>query len=180
MKLTAQAEYGLRCILSLARARRAAASMPTPQVSERTSLTVGEIAESEGISMEYAGKLIRILRRSGLVESTLGRKGGYCLARPPDQISVCDVLAALGARIYEPALCDRYTGDRTFCVHDSDCAIRSLWAGLQHIIDDVLSKVTLNELVGTEQGMAEWIQDHSAHVEFPPELFAPRCRERPR
>ena len=68
--------------------------------------------------MEYASKLIRILRRSGLVESTLGRKGGYCLARPPDQISVCDVLAALGSRIYEPALCDRYTGNRTFCVHD--------------------------------------------------------------
>ncbi len=138
--------------------------MPTPQISEKTSVTVGKIAESEGISVEYAGKLIRILRRSGLVESTLGRKGGYCLARPPDQISVCDVLIALGARIYEPALCDRYTGDRTFCVHDGDCAIRSLWAGLQHIIDDVLSKVTLNELAGTEQTMAQWIQDHTQHT----------------
>ena len=179
MKLTAQVEYGLRCILSLAREARAA-STPTPQVSEKTSVTVGEIAESEGISVEYAGKLIRILRRSGLVESTLGRKGGYCLARPPDQINLCDVLAALGGRIYDPEVCDRYTGDRRFCVHDSDCAIRSLWAGLQHIIDDVLSKVTLNELVGTEQSMAEWIQDHSAHVEFPPELFAPRCKRKPR
>ncbi len=179
MKLTAQAEYGLRCPLSLSREARAA-STPTAQISEKTSVTVGEIAQSEGISVEYAGKLIRILRTSGLVESTLGRKGGYCLARPPDQISVCDILAALGGRIYEPGLCERFTGDRKSCVHNSDCAIRSLWAGLQHIIDDLLSKVTLSELVGTEQSMAEWIQDHSAHVEFPPELFAPRCKRRPR
>ncbi len=179
MKLTAQVEYGLRCILSLAREARAA-SMRTPQISEKPLLTAGEIAESEGISVEYAAKLIRILRRPGLVESTRGPKGGYYLARPPDQINVCDVLAALGGRIYEPELCDRYTGHRRFCVHDSDCAIRSLWAGLQHIIDDVLSKVTLNELVGTEQTMAEWIQDHSSNVEFPPELFASRCRVRPR
>ena len=73
-----------------------------------------------------------------------------------------------------------YRGNRRFCVHNSDCAIRSLWAGLQHIIDDVLSRVTLRKLVGTEQSMAEWIQDHSAHIEFRPELFAPRCKRRPR
>ncbi len=82
--------------------------------------------------------------------------------------------------MYTPELCDRYAGDRKSCVHESDCAIRSLWAALQHITDELLSEVSLNELVGTEQSMAEWIQDHAARIEFPQEVFARRCRKRPR
>jgi Rrf2 family protein len=175
MKLTAQEEYGLRCILRLARApARPAppASVPEEGTSSFTvssasssssgpsavpSFTVGEVARLEGLSVQYAGKLIRLLGKAGLVESVRGCKGGYRLARPAQLISVAEALAALGGKMYEPKICERFTGDRNFCVHTSDCAIRSLWSGLQIMIDGVLSRTTLHDLVSAEKSMAQWI-----------------------
>ena len=66
----------------------------------------------------------KILRMGGLLESVRGRHGGYRLARPAEKIPVAEVLAVLGGRVFEPAYCSRYTGDRKLCVHSVDCAIR--------------------------------------------------------
>ena len=159
MKLTSQEEYGLRCILTLA---RHAASEDNAQPDDRSAaLTVSEIAEIEGLSVQYAGKLTRILARAGLLESVRGRKGGYRLARTPQDISVSDILTALGGKIYEPGTCERFSGDRQFCVHSNDCSIRSLWSGIQTLIDMVLTRTTLLDLVGNERSMAEWIDANS-------------------
>ena len=157
MKLTAQEEYGLRCILSLARAEERAGS----EIGSK-SLTISDIADLEGISPQYAGKLIRILGKQGLVTSVRGCKGGYRLSRPLEDISVAEVLDALGSKVYDPQLCDRFRGDRPFCVHTNDCSIRSLWSGVQLVIDAVLSKTTLKELVANERTVAEWLQVHLA------------------
>jgi Mn-dependent DtxR family transcriptional regulator len=70
MKLSTQEEYGLRCLLQLARAGDAA------------SLTIAEMSEREGISSPNVAKIMRILRRAGLVRSTRGKAGGYYLSRP--------------------------------------------------------------------------------------------------
>ena len=154
MKLTSQEEYGLRCILSLAReeARGAEAS---------PSLTLAQIAEREGLSAEYAGKLMGILGRGALVESVRGRHGGYRLARSARKICVSEVLAVLGDKLYRPTeTCDRFAGDFTFCVHTTTCSIRSLWSGLQLLLDTVLSRTTLYDLVSTSEGhMSEWIRN---------------------
>ena len=164
MKLTSQEEYGLRCILNLAR-EEISSSGTTSQTLEAKSLTIHEIAEKEGLSEQYAGKLIRILGKSGLVESVRGCKGGFWLTRPGDKISVAETLAALGGKIYEAGTCERYKGDRRFCVHTSDCSLRSLWAGLQLMIDCVLSRTTLRDLVSTENTMGELIKTYVQAVE---------------
>ncbi|HEX6184752.1 MAG TPA: Rrf2 family transcriptional regulator, partial [Pyrinomonadaceae bacterium] len=70
MKVSAQEEYGLRCLLQLA------------QWGEGEYLTLGQIAEREGISSANAGKLLWILSKANLVSSIRGTKGGYRLARP--------------------------------------------------------------------------------------------------
>src|SRR5215470_17874273 len=69
MRLTAQEEYGLRCLLQVAR-------------GQDTAVTTPEIAEREGLSEAHVHKLMRLLRRAGLVRSVRGRKGGYQPARP--------------------------------------------------------------------------------------------------
>jgi Rrf2 family protein len=166
MKLTAQEEYGLRCILTLARAE-----LPAP--AEARSFTTQEIAAQEGLSVQYTGKLIRILGRSGLIESVRGRKGGYRLSRPAEAISVAETLAALGGKIYEPGTCGRYTGDRKFCVHSNDCSIRSLWSGLQIMIDGVLSQTSLRDLVRNEKTMAQHLQACAAAFVGAPEAGGP-------
>lgn len=156
MKFTAQEEYGLRCALNLARAYRDEAR---DKEIDSTFMTVGAIAENEGLSAQYVGKLFRILAKAELVESVRGCKGGYKLNRPPELVSVGDVLNALGGKFYEPKICQRYVGDRSFCVHNNDCSIRSLWGGLQVIIDSVLSNTTLVDLIESERPMSVWIED---------------------
>jgi DNA-binding IscR family transcriptional regulator len=101
-----------------------------------------------------------VLARAGLVESVRGRNGGYRLAREPGGICVSEALAALGGKLYRPAeTCDRFSGDHTFCVHTTACSIRSLWSGLQLMLDHVLSGTTLQDLVVTnETNMGAWMR----------------------
>lgn len=143
MKLSSQEEYGLRCLLQIGR--------------HGGSLTIPEISRAEGISSHYVAKLMRILRRGGLVRSVRGQAGGYTLARPPEQILVGQALAVLGDRLFEPDFCERHTGIETTCTHSTDCAVRSLWRAVQVVVDQVLSKTTLKDLLGyNEQQMTSW------------------------
>ncbi len=141
MKFSSQEEYGLRCLLQLAR-RDASAS-----------LTIPEIATAEGLSVAYVAKLVRILRQDGFVKSSRGQSGGYALTHAPDGILVGDVLNALGGRIFDSDTCGRYHGTEDMCTHSIDCSIRSLWQAVQREVDHVLSRTTLQDLLGSEQEM---------------------------
>ncbi len=141
MKLTSQEEYGLRCLLRLAREGKGG------------SLTIPKISHKEGISNFYVAKLMRILRRGGLVKSVRGQAGGYALARPADKIVVGEALAILGGRLYDPVFCDEHAGSEESCANSVDCSMRSLWRAVQHVIDQVLSKTTLKDLLSNEQEM---------------------------
>ena len=141
MKLTSQEEYGLRCLLHVGRG------------GDAVSLTIAELARAEGISEPNVAKMMRVLRRSGFVRSTRGSSGGYCLARPADQIAIGPVLAALGGRLYDPAFCDGHSGVERLCTHMTDCSIRSVWRTVQQAVDQVLSKITLKDLLRTEPEM---------------------------
>ena len=155
MKFTALEEYGLRCILHLARKEVDRDDGDVSGSQEGASLTLGEIAEQEGLTQQYAGKIFRILAKAGLVESERGRKGGYHLTRRPEEITISDVLTALGGKFFERRLCGRYTGDRTFCVHTTNCAIRSVWTEVQQAVDQVLETNTLRDLVARERALEE-------------------------
>jgi Rrf2 family protein len=138
MKLSSQEEYGLRCLLQLAR------------TSDGASLTIAEMSEREGISAPNVAKIMRILRRAGLVRSTRGKAGGYHLARPAAEIRALDVLAALGGRLFDPGFCDRHAGVEVHCLNTRDCSIRPVLRGLQDAVDQVLGELTLASLLGTE------------------------------
>ena len=84
MKISAQEEYGLRCLLQLARAD-----------AQGESLTLAQMREREGISVANAGKLMWILNKAGLVQSQRGIKGGYRLARPASEIRLNEVISVL-------------------------------------------------------------------------------------
>src|SRR5262249_9079445 len=97
MKITAQEEYGLRCLLRLAGA------------TEGQSLTLPEVAAAEGLSVPYAAKLLAVLRQAGIIESVRGRLGGYRLARPPKQIGLGSLLLVLGEPLFEePSYCEKH------------------------------------------------------------------------
>jgi Rrf2 family protein len=137
MKISAQEEYGLRCLLQLA------------GLQAGESLTLPQIAEREGISVANAGKLMWLLNKAGFVSATRGTKGGYSLARPAGEIRLSEVIKVLDADVLNKH-CESYTGVLETCVHKGDCGIRPVIVGLHEIVENALSQITLAQLVGNE------------------------------
>jgi Rrf2 family protein len=145
MHLLAQEEYGLRCLVRLARHGGA------------QPLTIPEIASSEGLSPEYTAKLMRALRRGGLVTATRGAAGGYRLARPAEAVSAWEVLQVLGGTLFPEGFCDSHPGTLRDCVHTSGCSIRSLWRSVESAVRGVLERVTVAELARAGAVSAVWV-----------------------
>jgi Rrf2 family protein len=76
-------EYGLHCLLYLT------------QPGGVREASVRDLAEWQGVPVDYLAKLFTKLHKAGLVIATEGAKGGFALARPADQISVLDVVLAV-------------------------------------------------------------------------------------
>ena len=71
--------------------------------------------------------------------------------------SVGEVLALLGGRLFEPEFCDDHAGDLEVCTNSTDCSLRSLWRAVQFVVDQVLRKTTLKNLLCNEQEMTFWV-----------------------
>ena len=140
MKFTAQEEYGLRCLLQLGFAYR-----------NNTGLTIPELSEKEGISEHNVAKTLRILRLGGLLESERGRLGGYALTKPPEEISIGEVMNILGEQFFTPTYCQTNSVTLNICTHSPDCSIRSFWQILQSAIDKVMNSLTLKDLMVGEK-----------------------------
>jgi Rrf2 family protein len=138
MKISAQEEYGLRCLLQLALAE-----------SKGESLTLAQIGRREGISSANAGKLMWILSKAGLVRSQRGTKGGYNLARPASEIRLNQVIRVLEGEPVD-SHCKSYAGVLDACVHTGDCGIRPVIVELNQIVDNALAEITLSQLLGSE------------------------------
>lgn len=141
MQLLAQEEYGLRCLLELSR---------HPDDRPRT---IHEIAEAEGLSADYAAKLLRELRRGGLVSSTRGAAGGYRLTRAAEDITVWDAIEVLGGSLLPESFCDCHAGQQAECVRAGDCSVRALWRTVDHAVRSVLGSVTLHDLSRGESNL---------------------------
>ncbi len=138
MKFSSQEEYGLRCLLRIARD------------GGEKGLTIPEISQAERITNPNAAKLLRILRLGGFLESARGQSGGYSLSKPAEQIFISDVLNVLGGRLYDKEFCNSFSGEVSICTNSIDCSIRSLWQMVQNSVDDVLQKLTLKDLLASE------------------------------
>ncbi len=139
MKITAQEEYGLRCVLQLAREELSGATGST--------LLVRDIAEREGLSVAYVEKILWTLSRSGIVESVRGPKGGYRLTRPCGEVSLGEVMRALGGIPSEEEICSQFTGNQDTCVHHDGCGLKPVWASITDFVHSVFDKVPISSLL---------------------------------
>ncbi len=142
MKITAQDEYGLRILVRIAKCK------------DKTGLSIPQLSNAEGLSQPNVSKLTRMLRMEGLINSTKGHVGGYVLARPASDITVNNVLNALGGRMFDENFCANHTGVLKLCTSSVDCSIRSLWSMVQSTIDKLLDKITLADLSNNEKEAA--------------------------
>ncbi len=146
MHLSAQEEYGFRCLLQVAQHQAAG------------PLTIPTIAAREGLSPEYTAKLMRTLRQAGLVTSTRGASGGYQLARPPGEVNAWEVIEALGGSFFPVEFCDAHPGQLRSCVHSTGCSIRGLWGVVESSVRGVLENVSLADLSRDEHAMVVWLK----------------------
>ncbi len=140
MRISSTEEYGLRCLLTLAREGREA------------QLSIPEIAEREGISTAYATKLLSTLRKAELVKSERGRKGGFSIRRDPAEINLLQVITALGGPLLDPDHCSKKTGQLDVCVHGEHCSVHDILGGVAGYVGDFLSKTSLQDILDGETG----------------------------
>lgn len=152
MKLSAQEEYGLRCLLYMARH------------GEEKSHSIPEISRAEGLSVPNVAKLMRILRLGGLVASVRGQAGGYTLSKPASEVTIAEVLGLLGGSFFGPHFCDRHAGLERACAHAGDCSVRLLWSSIQRVLDGILTRTTLKDLLRSESEMSAFLKERSMPV----------------
>jgi len=131
MKLSTRTRYAVRALIELA-------------LNEGNKpLQLKIIAERQGISIKYLEQLIAVLRSAGFVRSIRGSKGGYLLAKEPDQIVLNGVFHCLEGNV-NTAEC---VEDENYCGRAADCAARQVWTKVQQAIEEVLQSITLQDLV---------------------------------
>jgi len=137
MHISAVEEYGLRCALQLA-------ALP-----EGSLLAASQVAEREGISVQYASKILHLFRKAGLVSASRGMQGGFRLSGPADSISLQKVFSAFREE-KEDGFCSQFRGQQQECVHLSECSVRPVFNVLAGYFESVLAHLTLADLVRTE------------------------------
>jgi Rrf2 family iron-sulfur cluster assembly transcriptional regulator len=147
MKITAQEEYGLRILIRIAACKF------------EGGLNIPQLSEAEGLSSHYVAKLTRVLRMEGFINSTPGYKGGYVLAIHPENISVKNVLKTLGGELYDEGFCKTHSGSLKICTNSVECSARSLWQMVQFSVDQLLDKVSLDDLINTENNSLSILHD---------------------
>src|SRR4030095_2265105 len=138
MKFSSQEEFGLRCLLRVAK-----------EGGEK-GLTIPEISKAEGISTHNTAKILRALRLGGFLESSRRQLGGYSLRPPADEILVANILGFLGGKLFDEKFCSNHSGEQKICTNSIDCSIRSLWQMLQNAVDGIIKNITLKDLISTE------------------------------
>ncbi|HQF41660.1 MAG TPA: Rrf2 family transcriptional regulator [Ignavibacteriaceae bacterium] len=153
MKFSSQEEYGLRLLLRIGKS------------DSEKGMTIPELSEVEGLSEANVAKILRTLRLAGFVESSRGQTGGYKLTRAAKEILIGDILTSLGGKLYESSFCDLHAGVENICTHSIDCSIRSLWKTVQTMLDGLLSKITLQDLLGNEQQVELFVTNIAEELE---------------
>jgi Rrf2 family transcriptional regulator, cysteine metabolism repressor len=138
MMFSTRAEYGVRVMIQLGRRN---GEGPVP---------LAEIAQSERLPLAYLEQLVARLRKAELVRSTRGAHGGYELDRPPEEITMAEVVYALEGTLV-PMQCFSEPGSsRVLCNHEIDgyenCATKLLWTRVQGGVARALEQTTLAEL----------------------------------
>jgi Rrf2 family protein len=137
MMFSTKAEYGIRVMAHLA------------NHDGTQPISLGSIADAEGLPLAYLEHLVQRLRKAELVESRRGAHGGYTLARPAADITMAEVVAALEGDI-APIECITADADGALiCAREgaAPCPTKLLWTRVQGSIVRTLNEMTLDDLV---------------------------------
>lgn len=131
MQITRQADYALRAMVFLAR------QDPNKRASTK------EIAEKQKIPPSFLAKIISQLSIAGLIHTSRGAHGGVVLSKPPEDISLLDVVEAIDG----PIALNDCTVSPGNCENYADCPLHEIWVETQQILVDKLRSTTFDKYV---------------------------------
>jgi Rrf2 family protein len=102
-----------------------------------------EIEKNQAIPASYLSKIMKDLVAAGLLNSHIGAKGGFSLARAPAAISIKDVYEAVERPL---VLMDCLDQGELYCSYCGVCTQRSIWDNVQSLVADYLGKVTIRDI----------------------------------
>jgi Rrf2 family iron-sulfur cluster assembly transcriptional regulator len=137
MKLSTRSRYGTRLMLDMA------------QHYQEGPIQLGEIAKRQDVSVKYLEQIIIPLKKAHYIESVRGPKGGHILTKPPEEITVAEIVAVLeeGTSLVE------CTDDTSVCQRADSCPTRLLWKEASEAMFDRLKAITLADLVKKAKAM---------------------------
>lgn len=137
MRLTTKGRFAVTAMMDLALR------------GEEGPVALAGVAERQSISLSYLEQLFGKLRRHQLVDSVRGPGGGYCIARPLDQLTVADIIRAVDEQL-DATQC----GGQENCQDEHRCMTHELWSTLNARMFEYLASVTLADLVTREKAKA--------------------------
>lgn len=132
MMISTKGRYALRVMIDLA------------QNGDEKFVSLKDVAERQNISMKYLEMIVSILNKGNMVHSQRGKAGGYKLAKTPLEYTVGEILKLTEGTL-APVMCLEEGAE--VCERANDCVTLPLWKELNHIIDNYLDSVTLDDVI---------------------------------
>jgi Rrf2 family cysteine metabolism transcriptional repressor len=133
MRISAKGEYAAKAVLYL--------SLKYPGV-----VTIHEIARRHRIPIKYLEHILLSLKKSGLLESRRGVRGGYTLARSPEKISIGEVLRVVDGRFSQASCIEVDLQHPYVCPESDTCGLKQVWQDVQGAVEHILFETTFDDV----------------------------------
>ena len=135
MRFTTRTEYGLVCLIYMAR----------HSDFKFDPITTRELVKAEGFSITYTEKILQGLRAAKIVVAHHGNQGGYALGRHPSEITLKEIIEALEGSTFD-VFCEPEVRKEITCTHFPACQVKPLWEQTKELLDDFYGSMTLEML----------------------------------
>ena len=135
LKISTRARYGLRLMIELARGTKG-----------QKLMHLGQVAKITGLSDSYLAQLAIPLKSAGLMVGVSGKKGGYHLGRPAEEITIADIVEAL----IGPIGLTECSRNPSVCLNAEFCEARVVWSLMSDCMNNILANHTLADLLDRE------------------------------
>lgn len=139
MRFTTKTEYGLVCLIYMAKHAQL----------QFDPVTIKQLVQAEQFSLTYTEKIMQTLRNANIVTAQHGNQGGYSLARHPAQITLKEIVEALEGGTFE-IFCKPEVREEIICTHFPMCGVKPVWEKTKDTLDRLYEGITLERIAKNE------------------------------